>query len=267
MNEIVQYWDKAVCEAWHGDAPVGSALWSEQVTRHRYYVQPHILEFAEFRRWEGKSVLEIGCGIGTDTKKFMNAGAKVWAVDSSEKSIEIADLRCPKAMFYCQDAEAWLPYGPFDLIWSFGVLHHTPHPEKVLKLAAARTEAGWGTEDHVVRQMVAQASSRHTAGSLGGMSPGKVVFRARGETPRRVLRIRSREREEAAHLSLEDSGVQGASLRESVSVEHRARNLVRIFARTPFAFSRSTVPVAENTCLWNDPTFGNGGHPLKRGII
>ena len=138
MNEIIEYWDKAVCEAWHGDAPVGSALWSEQVTRHRYYVQPHILEFAEFRRWEGKSVLEIGCGIGTDTKKFMNAGAKVWAVDSSEKSIEIADLRCPKAMFYCQDAEEWLPYGPFDLIWSFGVLHHTPHPEKVLKLAARR---------------------------------------------------------------------------------------------------------------------------------
>src|ERR1700739_509502 len=41
-------------------------------------------------------------------------------------------------LFHCRNAEEFLPDGPFDLIWSFGVLHHTPHPEKVLRLAHER---------------------------------------------------------------------------------------------------------------------------------
>jgi SAM-dependent methyltransferase len=39
-----------------------------------------------------------------------------------------------KARFYCGSAEELsllVPVQPFDLIYSFGVIHHTPHPDKV----------------------------------------------------------------------------------------------------------------------------------------
>jgi SAM-dependent methyltransferase len=119
-----EFFNRVPCGSWHLDP-----------TSQRYFTQPHIPEFAEFWIWKNKKVLEIGCGIGTDTVEFVQSGAKVWAVDASKNSIEMAQKRCPRAFYMVANAEEFLPIGPFDLVYSFGVLHHTPHPEKVLQRA------------------------------------------------------------------------------------------------------------------------------------
>ena len=95
----------------------------------------------DFRNWKGKKVLEIGCGIGTDTISFARAGAEVTAVDLSDESLKIAKLRAeryglPNIGFYQANAEnltSVVPIETFDLVYSFGVIHHTPHPEKALE--------------------------------------------------------------------------------------------------------------------------------------
>ena len=101
---------------------------------------PHIPGFAEFPRLAGKRVLEIGCGIGTDMFNFARAGARVTAVDLSEKSLELARRRAEvfgladRIDFRAADAERLseeIPPEPYDLIYSFGVIHHTPNPERV----------------------------------------------------------------------------------------------------------------------------------------
>lgn len=141
MEEVEAYWDRRPCNVFHGTAAVGSLEWSEQVTARKYFVEPHIPRFAQFERWRGKKVLEIGCGIGTDTLEFAKAGADIRAIDASKISIDIAYDRVVKthgfftAWIHCADAETWLPPSNYDLIYSFGVLHHTPHPEKILGLA------------------------------------------------------------------------------------------------------------------------------------
>ena len=56
-------------------------------------MEPHIPGFAEFEKWRGKKVLEIGCGIGTDTINFARHGAQVTSVDLSEKSLAVARKR------------------------------------------------------------------------------------------------------------------------------------------------------------------------------
>jgi len=104
-------------------------------------VEPHIPRFAEFERWSGKKVLEIGCGIGTDTICFARAGAQVTAVDLSEQSLGVAKTRATvfglqdRITFYQADAERLsevVPLDIYDLVYSFGVIHHTPHPENVI---------------------------------------------------------------------------------------------------------------------------------------
>jgi SAM-dependent methyltransferase len=85
-------------------------------------------------------VLEIGCGVGTDSVNFARAGANLTVVELSEKSLEICrrrfDVYGLKSRFYLGNAEelvSFLPVEKYDLIYSFGVIHHTPHPEKVFE--------------------------------------------------------------------------------------------------------------------------------------
>lgn len=141
IEAIQSYWDFRPCNIRHSAAPVGSERWSREVTERKYFVEPHIPQFAQFGRWKGKRVLEIGCGIGTDTAGFVKAGADVDAVDISHESIRLAVMRCD-AHFWYFNAEDHLPTGTYDLIYSFGVLHHTPHPERILEAARQRLANG-----------------------------------------------------------------------------------------------------------------------------
>lgn len=88
-----------------------------------------------------QEVLEIGCGIGTDTINFARAGATVTAVDLSEESLDLAQQRAKiygladRITFIQADAERLTDFvrpEPYDLIYSFGVIHHTPHPDAVI---------------------------------------------------------------------------------------------------------------------------------------
>jgi 2-polyprenyl-3-methyl-5-hydroxy-6-metoxy-1,4-benzoquinol methylase len=141
VEAVKQYWDTRPCNLRHSTAAVGSRQYFDEVEARKHFVEPHIPDFAEFAKWEGKKVLEIGCGIGTATICFARAGAQVTAVDLSKKSIELAKQRvevfglADRVTLYNADAEhlsSVIPPGHYDLIYSFGVIHHTPHPERVI---------------------------------------------------------------------------------------------------------------------------------------
>lgn len=141
IERVKDFWDRHPCNLHHSPKRVGTKEYFEEVEARKYYIEPHILRFAEFARWRGKRVLEIGCGIGTDTINFARSGAWVTAVELSEKSLEIAKQRSEiygfqkRIQFYCGNAEelsAFVPVEPYDLIYSFGTIHHTPHPEGVI---------------------------------------------------------------------------------------------------------------------------------------
>src|SRR5262249_45072159 len=129
----------------------GTREYFDEVERRKYFVEPHIPQFADFPRWKGKRVLELGCGIGTDSINFARNGAHLTVVDLSERSLNICQQRFQQyglqADFYCANIEylgSILPVQSFDLIYSFGVIHHTPNPKRVLagirNLCTAETE-------------------------------------------------------------------------------------------------------------------------------
>jgi 2-polyprenyl-3-methyl-5-hydroxy-6-metoxy-1,4-benzoquinol methylase len=141
LETVQKYWDTRPCNIRHSTSPIGTRQYFEEVEVRKHTVEPHIPRFAEFDRWKGKRVLEIGCGIGTATICFARAGASVTAVDLSPKSLELAKQRAEvfglshRIEFYQADAEKLsdvVPPAPYDLIYSFGVIHHTPHPERVI---------------------------------------------------------------------------------------------------------------------------------------
>lgn len=151
IQKVKDYWDTRPCNIRHSPSKIGTRQYFDEVETRKYFVEPHIPKFAEFEKWQGKKVLEIGCGIGTDTINFARAGAKVTAVDISEKSLDLAKQRAQvysleaQIKFYCADSEELskvVPTEPYDLIYSFGVIHHTPHPEKAIEEIEKYTKPG-----------------------------------------------------------------------------------------------------------------------------
>lgn len=139
IEKVAEYWNSRPCNLYHSRKPLGSREYFDEVERRKYFVEPHIPGFAAFDRWKGKKVLEIGCGIGTDTINFARAGAQVTAVDLSDESLKIARRRAEvfgvAVRFYRANAEelsAVVPVEEYDLVYSFGVIHHTPHPARVI---------------------------------------------------------------------------------------------------------------------------------------
>lgn len=142
IDRVQGYWNARPCNIRHSPKQVGTEEYFQEVEARKYMVESHIPSFADFDRWRGKKVLEIGCGIGTDTMNFARHGASVTAVDLTEKSLEVARKRAEvfgladRIRFFQANAEqlsSFVPMEQYDLVYSFGVIHHTPHPERVLE--------------------------------------------------------------------------------------------------------------------------------------
>lgn len=139
IDTVKAYWDARPCNIRHSTQPVGTRQYFDEVEARKYRVEPHIPGFAQFERWRGRQVLEVGCGIGTDTINFARAGAEVTAVELSQESLAVARKRAEvfglqdRIRFVHGNAELLgdaLEPAPFDLVYSFGVIHHTPRPER-----------------------------------------------------------------------------------------------------------------------------------------
>src|SRR5271157_2269296 len=84
----------------------------------------------------GKLVLDVGCGMGRFAEVATRWGARVVGVDLSAAA-EVAARNLADRNFVALQADVFnLPFAPesFDLIYSVGVLHHTPDCEAAVKV-------------------------------------------------------------------------------------------------------------------------------------
>jgi ubiquinone/menaquinone biosynthesis C-methylase UbiE len=127
-----EQWTQDPCGAVHGEHEFGTREFFDTVERHRYTEygpwMPQLMGFDKFR---GARLLEIGCGMGTDLLQFARGGACCTGIDLTPRSIEITRHRFrlydADGAFMISDGEH-LPFRDesFDVVYSNGVLHHTP---------------------------------------------------------------------------------------------------------------------------------------------
>jgi len=130
-ERVRAFWQEHPCGTKFADANPGSRRFYELVEEHRYQKEWHIPAAADFSNARGKKVLEIGCGLGTDGAQFALAGADYTGIDLTDAAIDLArrrfDLFNLPGAFRTADAENLdFPDESFDVVYSHGVLHHTP---------------------------------------------------------------------------------------------------------------------------------------------
>ena len=137
-ERVRAFWQTHPCGTKFSDAEIGTREFFASLEAHRYRKEWHIPIAANFAATRGLKVLEIGCGIGTDGAQFAKAGADYTGIDLTAAAIELARKRFAlsnlKGEFRVSDAEDLdFDNESFDLVYSHGVLHHTPDIEAALR--------------------------------------------------------------------------------------------------------------------------------------
>jgi ubiquinone/menaquinone biosynthesis C-methylase UbiE len=129
-ERVRDFWDAESCGESY--AQVGDHLNLAEQERQRYALEPYIMSFARFPDGAGRDVLEVGVGMGADHLLWARSKPRQLAgVDLTDRAIEFTRARIQAGGLTSDlrvaDAEA-LPFKPasFDLVYSWGVMHHSP---------------------------------------------------------------------------------------------------------------------------------------------
>lgn len=138
ISNVSAFWNSNPCQSDLSNAE-DRRRYFEEISQNRYGRREwHVPTVAAFHEYAGKDVLEIGCGIATDGLEFAKKGAHYTGVDLTPASIEMARERFRlfdvPGRFEVANAEEKIPFPDesFDHIYSFGVIHHSPVPERIV---------------------------------------------------------------------------------------------------------------------------------------
>jgi ubiquinone/menaquinone biosynthesis C-methylase UbiE len=139
IQTVRTFWNDKPCQADLSDA-ADRRRYFEEISENRYGRREwHIPIVAKFESFRGKDVVEIGCGIATDGLQFAKNGANYVGTDLTPQGIELARERFAlfgvPGRFEVANAEDRLPLADasIDHVYSFGVIHHSPAPEKIVR--------------------------------------------------------------------------------------------------------------------------------------
>ncbi|MEJ7712517.1 MAG: class I SAM-dependent methyltransferase [Pyrinomonadaceae bacterium] len=138
IQKVQDFWGTEACGSQFIRDFIDERDFFAQYRQFRYRTEWHIPSFASFDSARDQSVLEIGCGNGADGVMFALHGAHYTGVDLTEAAVE-ATKRHFAVMglagdFRVENAEQLsFADNTFDVVYSYGVIHHTPDPEKALR--------------------------------------------------------------------------------------------------------------------------------------
>lgn len=129
-------WNARACGELPGDKQ--SVAYFDAVARDRYRQQSWMHDYFRYERFRDQHVLEIGIGQGTDMMQFAQAGALCHGVDITQNHLKLTALNATLRGFDVDLHEVDATRLPFadnsiDCVYSFGVLHHIPEVDQVVR--------------------------------------------------------------------------------------------------------------------------------------
>jgi ubiquinone/menaquinone biosynthesis C-methylase UbiE len=138
IEAIRRYWNEHIHDLKMTRHPVGTREFFDDLDAYRFDKLHYLPHIVNFHAYGGRTLLEVGCGIGTDLLRFARGGARATAVDLSETAIGLAranfDLHgMPGIQLAVANAEA-LPFPTefFDVVYGHGVVQYTADPEQLI---------------------------------------------------------------------------------------------------------------------------------------
>lgn len=128
---VQNFWNQKPCDSDMSTEDRGATAYYEEIEQDRYSHQRHINQIMDWVQWKGKKVLEIGTGVGTDSRNIIRRGGLYLginvdqgSVDATKKALDVFNLG--GEVKKCSATELFLPDNSIDIVYSFGVLHHIP---------------------------------------------------------------------------------------------------------------------------------------------
>ena len=136
-ERVAAYWNERIHDLEMTSHPVGTAEFFADLDAYRFDKLRYLPEVVDFAGHRGKSVLEVGCGLGLDLVRFAEGGAKVTGVDLSRTAIDLArrhfELKELEGELAVMDGTALtFPDASFDVVYVHGVLPYAAEPEALV---------------------------------------------------------------------------------------------------------------------------------------
>lgn len=139
IKKIQAYWKENLPQTGEKSYSVclGKNYDENEYKRYNVY-HKYLPKIAEFDKYKGKKILEVGMGFGTDILQYAKNGSIVTGIDLTHESVKIVTerfkLKGLKGDFRQANAES-LPFedNTFDLVYSVGVLHHTVNTKEAIE--------------------------------------------------------------------------------------------------------------------------------------
>ena len=135
--DVRAYWDERVDDTRLSNDPAGTRGYFAAMAAYRYSKLGYLPGLVGFERWNGRDVLDVGCGAGIDLVHFAHAGARAAGVELSRRSLTLAHLYLEvekRQALLVQADGTCLPFKDesFDLVLCHGVLPFAPDPAGIV---------------------------------------------------------------------------------------------------------------------------------------